>query len=169
MAQRFLVKQSSILQVTIALSALAMGILVYLMDRQPESVYFFPHWLSSPTHTGLFFGAVGNYLPTFIHVYVFIILTVVVMAPKAGRMEYICVFWLVVDSLFELGQISIISQWIAAITPDWFSGIPVLENTAAYFTSGTFDYLDIFSIVIGTIAAYLTHRYFTNVVRSETV
>jgi len=41
------------------------------------------------------------------------------------------------------------------MVPDWFSGIPFLENSKNYFSSGTFDYNDLTAIAIGTILAYL--------------
>jgi len=46
--------------------------------------------------------------------------------------------------------------WIAANSPGWFSNIPFIENVPAYFLQGTFDVLDLVSIAVGAVAAYLT-------------
>jgi hypothetical protein len=40
------------------------------------------------------------------------------------------------------------------IIPDWFEGIPFLENTRNYFQRGTFDMVDLVAIAVGTAAAY---------------
>ena len=140
----------------IAFGALSIGVLVYVLDRQAEFVYFLPGWLSLHTQVGSVFGSIGDYLPTFIHVYAFILLTVVVAVPAITKLIPVCLAWLIVDTLFEVAQIEAIAQWLAGHTPGWFSGIPFLENTTDYFLMGTFDALDLLSITAGTLAAYLT-------------
>ena len=142
--------------VAISISALCVGVLVYAFDRQPESIYFLPGWLSLHDQSGSIFGSLGNYLPTFIHVYAFILLTVVVAAPSLAKLIPVCLAWFSLDSLFEIAQLNPIAQWIASHTPSWFNGIPFLENTANYFLMGSFNVFDMFSIAIGTLAAYLT-------------
>lgn len=140
----------------IAFGALSIGVLVYVLDRQAEFVYFLPGWLSLHTQVGSVFGSIGDYLPTFIHVYVFILLTVIVAVPAIIRLIPVCLAWFTLDTLFEIAQLNPIAQWIGSHTPGWFSGVPFLENTADYFLMGTFDTLDLLSIAIGTLAAYLT-------------
>lgn len=152
-------RQSELL--AIAFGALCIGVLVYVLDRQAESVYFLPDWLSLHTQAGSVFGSIGDYLPTFIHTYTFILLTVVVAVPAIAKLIPVCLAWLIVDTLFEVAQIEAIAQWIAGHTPGWFNGIPFLENTADYFLMGTFNALDLLSIVIGTLAAYLTVIFLT--------
>jgi hypothetical protein len=41
------------------------------------------------------------------------------------------------------------------IIPDWFSNYLFLENTRDYFLQGHFDYLDLLSIALGSLAAYI--------------
>lgn len=140
-----------------ALGALTIGILVYLFDRQAGDIYFIPDWIYLAKTNSPVFGQLGNYLPTFIHVYAFILLTYVV-APSIRLVIPICVSWFIIDSLFELAQIASIAQTISVSIPAWFSGVPFLENVEGYFLHGTFDYLDIISIALGTLGAYLTIR-----------
>jgi len=64
----------------------------------------------------------------------------------------ICVCWFLVDCAFELGQE--FSSILLKIIPNWFEGIPFLENTENYFLHGTFDFVDLTAIAIGTIIAY---------------
>ena len=90
----------------IALGALCIGVLVYVFDRQSEFVYFLPGWLSLESHTGNLFGNVGNYLPTFIHVYAFILLTVVVAVPAIAKLMPVCMVWFCLDSLFEIARLT---------------------------------------------------------------
>ena len=152
-------KRAESLQLATAIVALSIGVLVYLLDRQPGSVYFIPGGVSIADSLNPIFGQIGNHLPTFIHVYAFILLTVIIMSPSPAMVFWICVTWFSVDSLFELAQLTPIAHLIAEHVPAWFIGIPFLENTAAYFLAGTFDILDIISIAMGTVTAYLTIRY----------
>ena len=141
---------------TISISALCVGVLVYMLDRQPDSIYFLPDWLSLHDQSGAIFGSLGYYLPTFIHVYAFILLTVVVAMPSIAKLIPICLAWFTLDSLFEIAQLNPVAQWIGNHSPPWFSGIPFLENTANYFLMGSFHAYDMLSIAMGTLAAYLT-------------
>lgn len=144
---------------TAALGMLTLGVLVYLLDRQPETIYFMPEWLLLTDSFSPVFGILGDQLPTFIHVYAFILLTFVVLSPSLRMLVPICMGWFVLDCILELAQISIFAQLIANHIPSWFAGIPFLENTAGYFLSGTYDLMDIVSIAMGTVVAYLTIRF----------
>jgi hypothetical protein len=66
--------------------------------------------------------------------------------------------WLVIECLFEVGQHGAIAGQIVDLVPHWFDGIPFLEATAGYFGTGTFDPLDIFAVVLASIAAGFTVR-----------
>jgi hypothetical protein len=49
--------------------AISTGVLIYLLDRSPESVYFLPAvWHS---HHAAWFGPLGGVLPQFLHVFAF--------------------------------------------------------------------------------------------------
>lgn len=135
---------------------LLIGTLVYLIDRNPEQIYFIYHNnidLSLYQSLPNLFGPVGNSLPTFIHVFSFILLTAgLVTCSKRGYIV-ICLFWVFVDVLFELGQK--FKTWSVMMIPDWFSTIPYLENSRNYFLYGSFDFKDIGSIILGAILAYI--------------
>ncbi|MCK4588150.1 MAG: hypothetical protein KAU29_12435 [Gammaproteobacteria bacterium] len=149
-------RQPEVLQITAAIGALCIGVLVYVLDRQVEYIYFLPGWLSLESQIGGFFGSIGNYLPTFIHVYALILLTAAVAVPSITKLIPVCLAWFTLDSLFEVAQLNPIAQWIGNHTPIWFSGIPFLDNTADYFLMGTFDVFDLLSIATGALVAYLT-------------
>ena len=143
----------------IATSALCIGALVYVFDRQLESVYFLSKSLSLSSPAVNLFGNVGNYLPTFIHVYAFILLTAACLNASQKQLIYICVTWLFIDLLFEVTQLEPVAQWIASGVANRFDGVLVLENITPYFLHGVFDISDIYSIAAGAVAAYLTIQY----------
>lgn len=149
-------RRPEVLQIAVATGVLAIGVLVYLLDRPSGSVYFIPGWITSADNLNPVFGHIGNHLPTFVHVYVLILLTAVVAVPSIAKLIPVCLSWVTLDCLFEIAQLNQIAQWIGSHTPTWFSGIPFLDNTGNYFLSGTFDVLDILSIAMGAFAAYLT-------------
>lgn len=143
------------LQILIGVAALLLGTLVYLIDRPPEQTYFVylsPINLSLYKKLPNFFGAIGHSLPTFIHVFAFILITAGLTSCKKGGCILICLGWFFADIAFETGQK--FSSWSANLVPAWFESIPFLENTKNYFTHGTFDFYDIFSIALGALAGY---------------
>jgi DNA-binding beta-propeller fold protein YncE len=149
-------RKPSVLCAVIAAIALSVGLLDYLIGRQPEHVYFLFHGFSLAYGHHSAFGVLGNNLPSFVHVYALILLTVAVAGFAKPRLIGTCAAWFVIASLFEIAQHPAISPVIAAAVPAWFTRIPVLDNTAAYLLNGTFDPLDLLSIALGTIAAYAT-------------
>lgn len=151
-----MLKKPSVLYVIIATVAMSVGLLVYLLDRQPEHVYFLSHALTTVDAPHAWFGVAGNYLPAFLHVYAFVLLTVAFAGSANARLIRIGAAWFVIVSLFEFGQHPAVSPLIAASLPAWFAHIPVLDNTAAYFLRGTFDPLDLLSGALGTLAACFT-------------
>jgi hypothetical protein len=131
---------------------LATGILVYALDRG-GAVYFLHGWTATPAKTPVF-GSLGDHLPTFLHTLVFILITAAILRPWPRLIPGICAAWLVIESLFELGQLAPFDGRIAALVPSWFESVPVLQITADYFIRGTYDALDIVSIVLGAVVAY---------------
>ena len=145
----------NIRQVLIGLTVLLLGTLVYLIDRSPDQTYFVhKSFVNISLHNTLpnLFGFIDNSLPSFVHVFSFILITAGLLhCQKRGRLV-ICVCWFLTDVIFELGQK--FKALSSTMLPDWFSGIPFLENSKNYFLSGTFDYNDLTAIAIGTLFAY---------------
>jgi hypothetical protein len=143
-------------QIFIGIATLLVGVLVYLGDRPPDTAYFLAGWakdISFHDKIPTIFGPIGKSLPSFTHVFSFILITAGILGSRKRGYLYICLFWLFVDGAFELGQRydSIPLSFI----PMWFEGIPFLENTANFFRLGTFDYLDLTSFFLGTVLAYI--------------
>lgn len=136
--------------------SLALGVLLYLADRPVERTYFLPDTLMTIDRPAGLFGLFGQWLPGLLHVYAFILFTVALAVPRGRRIMGVCAAWFAIDALFECGQHPAIAPKLAALTPDWFQGIPVLENTASFFARGVFDPVDILFIALGAIAACIT-------------
>jgi len=146
--------------VLIASLSMVAGLFIYAADRAPGSVYLFPDALSLNSGEGLIFGALGAYLPTFIHVYTFTLLTYACLSCDRAAVITTCGFWFIIDSLLELCQQEVVATGIITIVPQWFDSIPVLENVSPYFVKGTFDPVDLLSIAVGSITAYFTINTF---------
>ena len=144
-------------QIIIGLMALFVGLMVYLVDRPPDQTYFIYKIDSAISlHQVLppLFGPLGKILPAFVHVFSFTLLTAGILACHKRGCIIVCLVWLSVDVAFELGQK--FGVWSSSLTPSWFGGIPLLENTLNYFMLGTFDFMDLTAIVAGSLVAYLT-------------
>ncbi len=151
-------KQKWTLQVMLAAILLMIGLLVYLFDRPADQIYFVPDWWTFTADTDQVFGSIGDNLPTFIHVVVFILISSALLSPWRSSIVSICFLWFGIDSLFELAQHDAVATLIADMVPNWFHGVIILENTANYFLAGTFDPLDLISIALGSFSAYLMIR-----------
>jgi len=141
--------------ILIGISLLSIGALIYLIDRPSSQTYFIftlPFQLSFYDVTPSLFGPLGNFLPHFLHVSAFILITAGLM--DFGKRSYlaICLFWLVIDAGFELGQKY--STIAVALVPNWFDGFIFLENTRNYFLYGTYCHIDMAAIIAGSVSAY---------------
>lgn len=142
---------------------LFLGTGIYLVSRPGDSAYFLrynPFDMPSPPVISGTLGDIVRALPSFTHVFSFILLTAGLVRTGNRGHIVICAGWCIVDCLFETGQRY--GTVIAAIIPDWFQGIPFLENTANFFRLGTFDPIDLAATIIGTAAAYVVIRMLTN-------
>lgn len=134
---------------------LVCGAFFYYCFRSQEYTYFLSLLGSySPPQRTLLppLFTIGNSLPTFIHVFAFISMTAGFLASQKRGYLFICLAWLTIDVLFELGQG--FGNTIILYIPDWFSDVLFLENTKDYLLHGRFDYLDLISIVVGSSVAY---------------
>ena len=136
----------------LACVVLAIGALVYLLDRPPEFTPFFAPFSVS----GLFppvFGAVGQSLPTFAHVFSFSIFTALLLKDARRGVVAACCGWLVADAAFEAGQHPAIAAMLSAWLPSGGAFAELVQPIRNYFMSGTFDPWDLLSIALGAGAA----------------
>ena len=97
------------------------------------------------------FGAVGQWLPSFVHPMAFSLLTVATLpaqsAPATPRYG-VCAAWCAVNLLFELGQHAAVREPLAAALQDLFGRTPPVRWLASYFLRGTFDVGDLLAAVL---------------------
>lgn len=105
-------------------AAFAVGVVVYLTDRAPH-------------HPALLFGAAGQWLPSFIHVFAFSLFTAAASARRDAPNYGACVGWWAVNVAFECGQ-----------------------HPSLHWVRGTFDPADIAAATLGAISAALVLRTF---------
>jgi len=144
------------LQLLIGFSLLVLGILFYCFFRSAEHTYFLKILainLKGYTFLSPILATLANCLPTFIHVFAFILMTASLIASQKRGYIIVCLAWFAVDFIFELGQG--FGNMIILFIPAWFSNFLFLENTRDYFLLGHFDYLDLLSIALGSVTAYM--------------
>ena len=143
-------------QLFIGFSVLILGALFYYLFRSAEHTYFLK-FLGENSQLKFFLSPflikLGNSLPTFIHVFAFILITAGIIARHKRGYLIVTITWFVIDTLFELGQG--FNYIIIPLIPNWFEKILLVENTRDFFLQGSFDYLDLFSIAAGSFMSYL--------------
>jgi hypothetical protein len=143
------------LQLFVGFTSIFLGVLFYYFFRTSEHTYLIQFFELTPPlkETPSLFQKLGYSLPTFVHVFAFSLITAGLIASCKRGYAMACLFWLGINVLFELGQK--LDSWVIQFIPDWFSDISFLENTKIYFLKGRFDYLDLFSITLGALVAYI--------------
>ena len=144
----------NIKQLGVGFSILLLGIFFYLFFRSAEQTYFLRFLGLNPYRVEFLPSTlvlIGNSLPTFIHVLAFSLLTAGLVARRKRSYALVCLTWFVIDVLFELAQA--FGEVIIPVIPEWFSNFLFLENTKNYFLHGRFDYFDLLSIALGSVAA----------------
>lgn len=141
-----------LIQIIAAIAALSLGLLVYLIIRDPQQVYFlsyFPHFQQGNSIEP---GIVSYFLPSLFHTYAFILLTVATLSASVAQTRIVCFIWLVIECSFEIGQHDAIAEQISeSLGTIRFPGV-----FSDYFVNGTFDLLDLVAIATGAALAYAT-------------
>jgi len=142
-------------QIIIGMIVLLIGTVFYFVDRPPDDVYLVKHFgnnFSRFDQWPVIFGCLGANLPAFVHVFSFSLISAGILACRIWGAAFICLGWMLIDILFELGQKyhAVVNRFV----PEWFDGILFLENTRSYFRQGRFDINDIFATCIGAIVAF---------------
>ncbi len=149
------------LLVAIGCFALAVGMLVYMTDRDAARAMLFPSIAS--LDTGPVFGALGPCLPSFVHPFAFSLLAAALRAPGSGPGYGACAAWWAVNVAFEVGQVPRVASQIA----DGLQGAgiegPLTRPLTDYLLRGSFDVGDLIAATLGALAAaavlHVVHRW----------
>ena len=140
------------IQITAAFAALLLGLMIYLLSRDPQQVYFLSYVPAFQQSDSNELGIFSYFLPSLLHIYAFILLTVAVLSASLTQTRIICLCWVFLECLFEIGQHKAIADHLS----EFSEGIFILEVSSEYFLNGTFDIFDIVAIVMGAFLAYAT-------------
>ncbi len=139
----------------IAVGALSIGTLVYLFDRVPGHALLIPRldsFAGAP-----FFGALGAWLPSFVHPFSFALLTAAALPAASAWRYHGCAAWGAVNLAFELGQHPALKGWwLESVAGD---ALPIVRWFARYFLHGTFDVVDLVVVIAGAAAAAAMLRW----------
>ena len=151
--------EQTLLLAAIACFALALALVVYLADRDAARVMLMP---KLGAHTGLnVFGAVGQWLPSFVHPFSFSLLTAAALPQRSVPRYGACIAWAAVNLAFEAGQHPWVSVRLASALQGELAGMPFSRPLARYFVRGTFDPGDVLAVLLGALAAAFVLRFVT--------
>jgi len=131
--------------------ALALGMLVYATERDTAHVALMP--AAAARSVGPAFGALGQWLPSFVHPFAFSLLWAATRPIDAPSAYAACVGWWVVNVAFEIGQHPSLNAALSGFTRDVLGGSRATRMFADYFLHGTFDAGDIAAATAGAMVA----------------
>jgi hypothetical protein len=131
--------------------ACAFGLLVYMTDRSAAGVALMPNVLA--LGGGPMFGALGLWLPSFVHPFVFALLGAALRAPGAAPAYGACLGWWAVNVAFEAGQHARIAPRVAEALRELGVDGAWSRPLTGYLSRGTFDVGDLIAATLGALAA----------------
>ena len=142
--------------VSVALSALLVGLFPYLTDRPAGSAWLIPTiaWLQGMNS----FGRAGLWLPSFAHPFAFSLLTAMALPVYAGWRYGACLGWFAVNAVFELGQLPRVAAWLADSTNQARGHSQLTQALIRYFMQGSFGIDDLGAAAAGALCAALVLR-----------
>jgi hypothetical protein len=140
----------------IGLSALALGLLVYLSDRPAAHALLLPNLGFLAGHR--WFGEAGGWLPSGVHPFAFSLFSAALRDPRASGVFGICGFWFAVNAAFEIGQHTQVRGPLAAALGHVFGQGPAVGALQNYFLRGTFDVGDLAAAALGAALAAVVLR-----------
>lgn len=125
---------------------LAVGALVYLVDRAAGSASLLP--AGAWPGTARQFGAIGAWLPSF-HPFAFSLVFAALAPTRTAQASRACAAWWAVNIAFEFGQLPYAAAAIAAALDTAFGQRWPARALANYFLRGTFDRADLLAATAG--------------------
>jgi hypothetical protein len=136
--------------------ALALGLIVYLSDRNASHAALIPA-VAALGGSNLF-GALGQWLPAAVHPFAFSLFTAAALPSRSAWRYGACAAWCMVNITFELGQHPLVSGYLVGVLQTGSGQSAPRSTLASYFLHGTFDRADIVAAVLGALAAAVVLR-----------
>lgn len=150
--------------VSAGLLAMAVGLLVYLTDRDPSHTALIPAFAALAGSS--LFGALGQWMPSFVHPFAFSLFTAATFPSRASAGYSACVAWWAVNVVFEVAQHPGINRSVAEAAAAVFGPSWVEHLLSSYVLRGTFDVGDLIAATAGAAGAasllYVVHRLEVN-------
>lgn len=135
----------------IGCASLAAGVLVYLSERSPSHALLVP--VLAPLSGQQLFGAIGLWLPSFVHPLAFSLFSAALLALQPRWRYGACAFWFGVNAAFEVGQHPQVRGPLAEAVRQGLGQGPVARAFENYFLRGTFDLGDLIAAALGAALA----------------
>jgi len=141
--------------------ALALGITVYLLIRDPPSLLL-NQLLPLPSHSTWaadhlpqnFIKLTGS-LPTATHAFAFSLFTALALGLTKARIAIACAIWAIIETFFEFLQALSECQVFFFHDDKIFSPM-----VCSYILNGVFDWADVFAILLGVTLAHQVLRHY---------
>lgn len=138
----------------VGLLALAIGALVYMVDRPIGHAALLPGW-GSATGPGRL-GAIGGSLPSFLHPFGFALLTMAALRTRRAAVSHaVCAAWTLVNVVVECAQWPAAAAAVSRFIDEVPVVAPALQPVRRYLLNGTFDPGDVMAALAGGLAAAL--------------
>ena len=131
--------------------ALALGLIVYLTDRDASRAALIPE-VAALAGSNVF-GALGQWLPAAVHPFAFSLLTAAALPPRLAWRYGACAAWCVVNIAFEVGQHPLFSGYLVSALQATSGQFVPGRAVTSYFLHGTFDAADIVAGAFGALLA----------------
>ena len=125
----------------LAIASLLLGLYLYFFERNGFLVF---EGIAGNKVLNIF-GNFGYNLPSFLHAFSFSLLSVIILGAKRKWILFSCIFWFLLELLFELGQMPFFSDKIISL------GVNKYSLIGRYFSFGTFDILDLLASLLGVL------------------
>jgi hypothetical protein len=134
-----------------ALIALGLGVLIYLTDRSATHALLIP--AVGKLASVQLVGAAGLWLPSFLHVFAFSLLTASVLPMGGVGAFHPCLTWWSIDCAFEFAQLPIVAAFVAEEIDSVLGVNHLSRSLTASVMHGTFDVADLLAATAGAFAA----------------
>jgi hypothetical protein len=131
--------------------ALALGLIVYLTDRDASHAALIPE-VAALAGSNVF-GALGQWLPAAVHPFAFSLLTAAALPSRLAWRYGACAAWCVVNIAFEVGQHPLFSGHLVSALQATSGQFVPGRALSSYFLHGTFDAADIVAGAFGALLA----------------
>lgn len=135
----------------IAFVALALGLVVYLTDRDQSHATLIPA-IGALAGSNLF-GALGQWIPSFVHPFAFSLFSAATCSLRGIAGYGACVAWWAVDVAFEVAQHPGLKRAVAEAAAEVLGHSWPARLLSNYVLHGTFDVADLIAATAGAVAA----------------